>query len=156
MRTRDASDRILLASIEEAREMDRLTIETFGLPGELLMEMAGAGTTQIIEALYGSGAGRAAILCGSGNNAGDGYVVARHLLGQGWDVMVLSLRALEQLDGETRLNHQRFIECGGDVRVQSKKVTGRARNRIKHADIIVDALFGIGLSRPIEGLLKNS
>jgi hydroxyethylthiazole kinase-like uncharacterized protein yjeF len=152
VKAREESGRVLLATVDEARTMDRLATDRFSLPGQLLMELAGAGTAQTIAHLLGGGVGRVTVLCGGGNNAGDGYVVARHLLNTGWDVVVLSSVSLDSLLGDCRLNYERFSMLAGDVRDLSKKMTARAKNRISHADIIVDALFGLGLNRPIEGV----
>jgi ADP-dependent NAD(P)H-hydrate dehydratase / NAD(P)H-hydrate epimerase len=155
VKARDESGRVLLATVNEAQTMDRLAIERFGLPGQLLMELAGAGTAQTITHLLGGGVGRVTVLCGGGNNAGDGYVVARHLLNAGWDVVALSAVPLDSLLGDAKLNCDRFRMLAGDVRDLSRKMTARAKNRISHADIIVDALFGLGLNRSVEGVASD-
>ena len=151
MRRRDDRGRILLASVEQARELDRLTIESYGLPGDLLMELAGSQTARIIGDLFGERTGRATILCGGGNNGGDGYVIARHLLNCGWEPLVLSTVDVTDLKGDARRNFTRFMDCGGECTQVLEKVTGRVRNRLKHSAVIVDALLGMGLTRSVEG-----
>lgn len=147
----DARGFELLAVADEVREMDRRTIVDLGLPGRVLMELAGAGTAEAIAARVGGITGKAVVLCGGGNNGGDGYVVARHLADRGWEVVCLATRAGADLSGDARANHDLWVALDGDVRVTGPKATASMRHVIGHADVIVDALFGTGLGRAIEG-----
>jgi NAD(P)H-hydrate epimerase len=141
----------LLATADEVREMDRSTIVDLGLPGRVLMELAGAGTVEAIAARLGDVPGQAVVLCGGGNNGGDGYVVARHLVDRGWEVVCLATRAGSELSGDARANHDLWVALGGAVRVTGPEAPASLRHAIDHADVIVDALFGTGLGRAIEG-----
>ncbi len=143
-----------VARAAEIREMDRRAIEEVGLPGRVLMELAGAGTAQRIMDRLGGRPGRALVLCGRGNNAGDGYVIARHLSDAGWTVRCIAAFDPEGLTGDAAANHALFVALGGEVRrLRDRPPTARMANWLSHADVIVDALFGTGLTRPLEGAL---
>ncbi|TNF22401.1 MAG: NAD(P)H-hydrate epimerase, partial [Deltaproteobacteria bacterium] len=148
---RDARGFELLATADEVREMDRRTIVDLGLPGRVLMELAGAGTAEALVARLGGVAGKAVVLCGGGNNGGDGYVVARHLVDRGWEVVCIATRAGEDLKGDAKANHDLWVALGGEVRLARDKATASMRHAIGHANAVVDALFGTGLGRAIEG-----
>lgn len=154
----DAQGLTLLGRAAEVREMDRATIE-LGLPGRVLMELAGAGTARAIVERTGGRPGRAVVLCGGGNNGGDGYVIARHLSDHGWTVRCLATSDPTGLEGDAAANHALWVALGGEVRrvlwdtdePGARGVTARMKNWLNHADCIVDALFGTGLTRDIEG-----
>ena len=79
----DAEGRELIAFASQVREMDRRAIEDYGLPGRVLMELAGASSARWIDENVEQPQRRALVLCGPGGNGGDGYVVARHLQDRG-------------------------------------------------------------------------
>lgn len=145
----------LVALADEVREMDRRTIADLGVPGRVLMELAGAGAARHVAARVGDVAGRAVVLCGAGNNGGDGYVVARHLMDRGWQVVCIAAAPGDALRGDARANHDLWVRVGGEVRALGDKATAAMRHLIGHADVIVDALFGVGLSRPIGGAMAE-
>src|SRR5690606_17201723 len=87
----------------QIREFDRIAIEDRQVPGLLLMENAGRGACDAIVRHFAT-ARRFLVLCGAGNNAGDGFVVARQLLTRGLDVRVLAVREIAQLSGDARVN----------------------------------------------------
>ncbi|MCB9728588.1 MAG: NAD(P)H-hydrate dehydratase [Deltaproteobacteria bacterium] len=148
---RDARGFELLASAAESRELDRRTIEEVGIPGRVLMELAGAGTVEAVVQRTGGRAGKAVVLCGGGQNGGDGYVIARHLADRGWSVRCVAASDPERLSGDARANHGIWVARGGRLELARARVGGAVGHALGHADVIVDALFGTGLSRPIEG-----
>jgi NAD(P)H-hydrate epimerase len=140
----------LVATPAEVREMDRRTIADWGLPGRLLMELAGAQAARLIRERVGGLPGKAVVLCGTGNNGGDGYVVARHLLTAGWSVQVVAT-GVPREGTDAAINHALWVRLGGELRVAERGATARMRHFLNHGNVIVDALFGTGLSRPLEG-----
>src|SRR5919198_1589371 len=95
--------RILNAA--QMREADRFTIEEIGIPSLVLMENAGRQVVAAIEAAYEARLnGRVAVLCGRGNNGGDGFVVARTLLQRGIDTAVFVIGAVADVRGDARIN----------------------------------------------------
>ncbi|MBL8832012.1 MAG: NAD(P)H-hydrate dehydratase [Rhodospirillales bacterium] len=110
-----------------------------GVPGLRLMEAAGAAVAREIAARFGRGT--VAILCGSGNNGGDGFVVARHLRDAGWTVRVGLLGTRETLAGDAAAMAAKW--AGAIAPADPSLLDG--------ADLVVDALFGAGLARPLDG-----
>ena len=99
---------------------------------------------------------RVVVVCGSGLNGGDGFVVARHLLARGADVQVFLAGDSEKVTGESRVNHDAFIDIGGQFTELPQGAPLRPlAAALAEADFLVDALFGTGLDRPIEGHLAD-
>ena len=140
----------LVVTADEAREMDRRATADYGLPGRLLMELAGAGTAAEVLARVGRRWARAVILCGPGGNGGDGYVIARHLLDHGWEVRCVSPVEASQLTGDARTNRDLWDALGGETVFIRDAPTARVRHHLGHAHAIVDALYGTGQSRALE------
>ncbi len=132
-----------LYSPEQVRELDRLAMAEGGIPGERLMERAGRRAWAVAQERWPQ-AERLAVLCGGGNNAGDGYVVARLAAQAGKRVEVLYLVEPERLGGDAAAHARRYRDGGGACR----PFTAQA---LAEADLIVDALLGTGLDRPVAG-----
>ncbi len=112
-----------------------------------LMERAGAGVVDAVMRrwpVFAAAPHRAVVLCGPGNNGGDGFVIARLLAGQGWDVACYLLGEAAKLPPDARVNHDRWVALGS---VQS--LDGQDPAIFEGADLVVDAVFGIGISRPL-------
>ena len=146
-------------SSDEMRALEREAIAAGRVTGLTLMERAGAGVVEAIleewpELERNAAADkrpRAVVLCGPGNNGGDGFVVARLLHERGWQVEVLFWGKVEKLPPDARVNYDRWLEHGpvaslvdADFEEYAEKVPG--------VDLAIDGLFGIGLSRPLKGL----
>tara|TARA_B100001750_G_scaffold211277_1_gene192405 strand:- start:1081 stop:1776 length:696 start_codon:yes stop_codon:yes gene_type:complete len=135
------------------RKWDRLAIEEYGIPGIALMENAGAGAARIISGLSEKDCPPPfIILCGPGNNGGDGYVVARHLCNSGFEVEVCLCFAPESLDrtSDAGVNLGVIERMGIPTSCPGEAGPGQL---LKRADgfTVIDALLGTGLSRPLEG-----
>ncbi len=128
----------VLLSVENMYKADRYAIDQ-GTPSLALMEAAGVSIVREMTNRYYPC--RVVVLCGPGNNGGDGFVVARLLQEKGWTVKLVALDTLEDASGDMEANWQRWK---GEVLPVSEEI-------IEGADIVVDALFGAGLSRAIEG-----
>jgi hydroxyethylthiazole kinase-like uncharacterized protein yjeF len=144
----------------EMREVDRLTTERFGIPGLQLMEAAGKSTAEVFLEHYGYGCakppGRVCVMCGKGNNGGDGFVVARYLLEEAEQVEVYLFAKPEELRGEAAQNYQRWREGGGRVTVVGSVAEWeKVWLSIASAEIIFDALLGTGIRGPVKGLLAE-
>jgi NAD(P)H-hydrate epimerase len=123
------------------RALDRHTIETLGVPDEVLMELAGRAVAEAALELLPP-AGEVLVVCGSGNNGGDGLVAARLLRHEGVPVRVALLAEGRSLRGAAAANLRRAERIG--LRAEG------ARFRIPEQGVLVDALFGTGLARPVE------
>ena len=132
-----------LYDADEMRALDRAAIETLGIPGAVLMERAGLGAAHEIMQRFAD-AGSAVIVAGAGNNGGDGFVVARHLLAAGLDVRVLQLGAATRLREDAR----RYLDVAErlGVPVTRRPQAAVLRRALRGAGVIVDALFGTGFA----------
>jgi len=140
-------DRLLTAAM--MRDAERAAIDAGRVTGAELMERAGRGAVAAIMAAWPDLAPRrAVVLCGPGNNGGDGFVVARHLHARGWDVDLRLMGDAARLPPDAALNHARWAALG-PVRAFRDEETEGIRGDGAPA-LVVDALFGTGLSRPLE------
>lgn len=144
----------------EMREVDRLTTERCAVPSLRLMEVAGESVAAaILESptfLAKSKPACVFILCGKGNNGGDGFVVARHLREEA-DVEVLLFCKAEELPGDAATNFQRWTAAGGIVKqILSENHWHAVSPKIAAADVIVDALLGTGLRGAATGLIAQA
>ncbi len=124
-------------------EIDRYTIEQLGMDGKILMENAGREITKEIIPLV-SDRDRILILVGSGNNGGDGFVVARTLRNLGYHPFVLQLVTNEKIKGDAAYHKQLFCNFGGSVEILQN--VDEIHRYITNADVIVDAILGIGVT----------
>ena len=161
-----------IVTADEMREIDRLTTERYGIPQLLLMENAAhAASRVIVEKMGGSVEGKSIlILCGKGNNGGDGAALGRILWQQGADVEVCLFGLVEDTKDEARTNFdilKRITEDEGFELSQSdlafEEITGleewldydSLNFHSDDPDVIVDALFGTGLTRPLDGVFEQ-
>jgi NAD(P)H-hydrate epimerase len=133
-----------LFSAAEVRELDRRAIEHFDLPGYELMTRAGHATLNALR-LRWPDARSLVVLCGPGNNGGDGYVVARIARAQGLRVHVVAIADPAGLQGDARRAHDEFVAAGGQLEAWHPSL-------VRAGDVIVDAIFGTGLTREVTGL----
>ena len=145
----------------EMREVDRLTTERFGVPNHQLMEAAGKSVAEVFLEQYGhrnaDPPGRVAVLCGKGNNGGDGFVAARYLKQEAEEVHVYLFAKPDELRGDAAKNFQRWQEQGGGVTVlQTEADWEQAWAEISAAEVIIDALLGTGIRGPASGLIAQA
>ncbi|MBI4718767.1 MAG: NAD(P)H-hydrate epimerase [Planctomycetes bacterium] len=133
-------------SREQVRRVDRLAVERYGIPSLLLMENAGRSAAEIIGTEYGS-AGRAFIVCGSGNNGGDGCVIARHLHNAGWSVRLLMTCDESRMTPDLLSNWRIVAAMNLDRRLAfDAAAQAAAAHGLADDEILVDALLGTGFS----------
>ncbi|OQK18145.1 bifunctional ADP-dependent (S)-NAD(P)H-hydrate dehydratase/NAD(P)H-hydrate epimerase [Methyloprofundus sedimenti] len=137
-----------LYSAQQARDIDRMAQELPSITGFQLMTKAAQAGFKAIQKYYPS-ASKISVLCGAGNNAGDGYLIAAIAIKAGYLVQLVSLVAEEKLHGDAARAKQEFIAVGGKI-LQDYLV-------IDHAtDLVVDALFGTGLDRAVTGYFADA
>ncbi len=144
---------------DEVRAFDAWAINTLGIPGVVLMENAGRSCAELIkDKLKGKAVPKVCIFCGTGNNGGDGYVIARHLINSGFDVTVAVCGDRGKIKGDAKINLD-ILERMGRTIESLDPAGGRIREQAEafcsEADMIVDGLFGTGLSGQLRGEYKE-
>jgi len=138
------------------REVDQRAIEEAGVPSLLLMEHAGLGVLHEIEKRFGACSQKVvSIVAGKGNNGGDGYVVARHLLKMGAIPKVFLAVDPKQIKGDAKVNLSLFEKWGGQIFTVTPGNLRTVKKDLAESHLIIDALFGTGLSSPLEGLVAQ-
>ncbi len=138
----------------QMREADRRTIVERGVPSRELMEHAGRQVAAALESRWPSLSerGRIAVVCGKGNNGGDGFVAARHLTAGGAAVRVLLAAPASEVEGDAAANLASLERTGVPVvDVSGPSAWSTALADLRDCDVVVDALFGTGLTRPLAG-----
>src|SRR5438105_1633652 len=141
----------------QMREADRRTIEEIGISSLVLMENAGRQVVAAMEAMYSDLSDReVAVLCGRGNNGGDGLVVARTLLQRGVDVSVFVIGTVSDVRGDARTNLEILSRLGlTAVEIADSQAWELHFSEVTDCTLIVDAIFGTGLNAPISGLIES-
>jgi NAD(P)H-hydrate epimerase len=142
-------------SREEVRSIDVRAAEEFGLPTLVLMENAGRGAADWLRSCTAPGE-RVVIACGPGNNGGDGAVVARHLEVWDYHVRVVWFARAGKLAGDAAVQHRILARSGLDQQAWEGPVEPERLDALfQGAGWVVDALLGTGLTRPVEGPLRD-
>lgn len=139
------------------QELDRRAINEHGIPGRDLMENAGRSCTELI--LSASGGlydKRALILAGKGNNGGDGYVIARHLLEKGWQVLVIVLANRSEITGDAQLMLAQLPNDVVRFCPDEGMLTEKHAADLQQAAVVVDALLGTGLKNDLQGIYQEA
>ncbi len=141
----------------QMREADRRTIAEIGISSLVLMENAGRQVVAALEAVYTDISDRqVAVLCGRGNNGGDGLVVARTLLQRGVDVAVFLIGTVSEVRGDARINLEILSRLGlTAVEIADSQAWELHFSEVTDCTLIVDAIFGTGLNAPLSGLMES-
>ena len=146
----------LLATAEQMQRFDRIAIKKLGIPGLLLMENAGRSFTDELSRRAGPVGGKSVVVvCGKGNNGGDGYVIARHLLNRGCTVIVVLLCKRKDVQGDAKVNLDILASLLPVWKKNLKLVyapSSKALSRLQAPDIVVDAVFGTGFRGKAQGV----
>jgi len=131
-------------------------IDQAKIPSLVLMENAGRSATEVILKRWPERAKRSLVVCGTGNNGGDGFVVARHLASAGCQVRVVALGAPEKFTKDAAQMAAAFSGSGGQVQwVADSTQLRTVKDELSGSKLLVDALFGTGLSKPLTGLYMD-
>jgi hydroxyethylthiazole kinase-like uncharacterized protein yjeF len=137
-----------IVTAEQMRSIDRKTIEGYGIPGAVLMERAGLSVSLKIRELFEKR--KVVVLAGSGNNGGDGIVVARDLFNRGWNARVIVLAKEGNLSPDCLAQYRAAKKMGVPVALRTN-LSGADL----HSAVVVDAIFGTGLSKPVTSPLAE-
>ncbi|MCP4689837.1 MAG: NAD(P)H-hydrate dehydratase [Desulfobacterales bacterium] len=146
-----------LTTAGEMQEMDRLTIESFGIPGRVLMENAGRGAVDFLLKTFKDLEGRrVGVMAGRGNNGGDGFVIARYLIGKGVKPTVYLLSEASRVRGDAEANLRLLAPVGVPVvEMPDEDAFLKRRSELRHQDLWIDAVLGTGLKSDVRGYFKT-
>ena len=142
---------------QQMREADRRTIDEIGIPSIVLMENAGRQSVAAMEAAFEDLAdSHVGVLCGRGNNGGDGFVIARTLIQRGVETSVFLLGSVADVRGDARVN----LEVLGRIGLTVVEITNAQEwelhfSEISQCDLLVDAILGTGFNGQLSGLLET-
>jgi hydroxyethylthiazole kinase-like uncharacterized protein yjeF len=142
-----------IATVEEMRAMDRYAIEKLGIAEEILMENAGIAAISVLNNKVGIKGRKFVIFCGTGNNGGDGLVVARLIHSRGGQVSVFLMGDKNKFSGAAQTNMAIIDKL--PIEVQKLENAAAAKKDTAHCDMIIDAIFGTGLDRHVTGLVSD-
>ncbi|BBO80625.1 bifunctional NAD(P)H-hydrate repair enzyme [Desulfosarcina ovata subsp. sediminis] len=147
-----------LVTADEMQRMDRATIESFGIPGRVLMENAGRGATAFFLAtLFHRQPGSVGVAAGRGNNGGDGFVMARYLHQKGIPVTVFLLAERSRVQGDAATNLALIDRMGVPVVEMADMAAFKAhQSQMHHIAIWIDAILGTGLSSDVRGYFRSA
>jgi len=144
-----------IATAQQIKNIDRRAIKEFGIPGTVLMENAASVVMAEMERFFDGLAGvRVGIICGKGNNGGDGLALARRLSIRGVAVRVALLAPFSAVSGEAKVNLSILRKT--DVQITQNASARSLPDIIAWSDILVDAMLGVGLSSPLKGLFLQA
>lgn len=145
-----------LVTAQQMRALDRAAIETHGIPSLGLMERAGSAVADAAADYAARRKGPIAVVCGRGNNGGDGLVAARLLIERGFEVLTFLLARSSDLSPDARANWERLVPLTARIFELSHPDEIRLHHPLfAGASVIIDALLGTGLERPVEGPLAQ-
>ena len=145
-----------VVTAKQMRAIDRWAIDEMGIPGIVLMENAGATIVRrLAEIIPDLSSKKIIIFCGKGNNGGDGFVMARHLSNLGTNVTVLLAALITELKGDAKTNALSAKNLGIPIQELNTKNINKFDHKLSHSDLIVDALFGTGLSKPASCFMET-
>lgn len=142
-------------TVKEIQKLDKIAIEQYGVPSLVLMENAGRSVTdEILKRIKKVKSPKVCIICGLGNNAGDGFVIARHLINAGVRTSIFLIGKAAKLKADAAVNYKILkkskhpITETGDTDLCFIRI-------IQKSDLIVDAIFGVGLNRDIQDPFRS-
>jgi hydroxyethylthiazole kinase-like uncharacterized protein yjeF len=142
-----------VSKVVEMRTLDRTAIEQFGISEELLMENAGEAAYFVLLDKIGIKGRKFLVFCGIGNNGGDGFVVARKIHSNGGVVKIFIIGDPGKFKGAAKLNFEIVSRLPIEIRPIDSRDT--IKTDVYYCDVIVDAIFGTGLTRDVEGLYRD-
>jgi ADP-dependent NAD(P)H-hydrate dehydratase / NAD(P)H-hydrate epimerase len=150
-------ERMLVVTAEQMREMDRLTIQKYGIPSLQLMERAGEGITKAILESFGRAAKKGVlVVAGKGNNGGDGLVVARLLRKKRISCEVVLLAGKDELSPDAAHNLEAYAKLRGKVTEAGQASVGLLRERMRGKGLLVDAILGTGTKNTVRGVYAEA
>lgn len=146
-----------VVTTSEMKKLDKVAIETYGIPGIVLMENAGRGAADIILRHFGDvQKKKVGIFVGKGNNGGDGLVIGRYLHQRGVPVKIYLLTQKDQISGDAKVNLDIVSRMKVPMsEIPGKKTLSQYKGEIDHLSLVVDSIFGTGLKSEVKGIFRD-
>ncbi|WP_035235681.1 bifunctional ADP-dependent NAD(P)H-hydrate dehydratase/NAD(P)H-hydrate epimerase [Desulfobacter vibrioformis] len=152
---------MIIVTTEQMQQMDKHTIETFGIPGRVLMENAGRGALEMLSDHFDLEDARVAVVAGRGNNGGDGFVIGRYLMEMGVSVSFFLLSTRDRVQGDARANMDLVLDLLAEhslsqfIEIADQEALEAADEILLDHDLFVDAIFGTGLNCDVRGIYRD-
>ncbi|MGE5628090.1 MAG: NAD(P)H-hydrate dehydratase [Solirubrobacterales bacterium] len=141
-----------IATAEIMRKIDNYSIDTLGIPGIVLMENAALKVVNNVKDYQSN----ICIVCSHGNNGGDGFAAARHLFVKGLNVEVFLIGTLEGMSSDCKTNYDAAKNIGINmIYINSEDELGILKKSVLRSDLVIDAIFGTGLTREVQGIYSD-
>ncbi len=146
--------KLITITSEEMKAIDTYCIESLGIPGIVLMENA---ALKVIKNIDLEKHNSFLIVCSVGNNGGDGLAIARHLIVEGKNVEIFILGKLNNGSKDFKTNYNILKNIDADIfNISKESDLDVLRNSLRTSDIVIDSIFGTGLTRNVEGLFEKT
>ncbi|HOX94525.1 MAG TPA: NAD(P)H-hydrate dehydratase [Syntrophales bacterium] len=143
-----------VSRVSEMRALDREAVEKHGISEDILMENAGLAAYRVLSRELPARGRRFAVICGTGNNGGDGFVVARKIISDGGSARVYVLGGRDRFTGAAKRNLDILLNMPAEI--EEVRSVLSIRMGVLHCDAVIDALFGTGLARKVEGVYREA
>lgn len=152
---------MIIVTTRQMQQMDKNTIESFGIPGRVLMENAGRGALEMLADHFDLEGARVAVVAGRGNNGGDGFVIGRYLMEMGVGVSFFLLSTRDRVQGDARANMDLVLDLLAEhslsqfIEIFDQESLEAAVEILLDHDLFVDAIFGTGLNSDVRGVYRD-
>ena len=145
--------RIKTITSKKAKQLDALAQERYGVPAIMMMELAGIAVFKETQKVLRRARNKSvAVVCGAGNNGGDGFVAARHLYNEGVAVCIFVVGDRMNIKNDAKMNY----DIVQNIKIKTHAVKSKKEiNKLRNYGVIVDAIFGIGLARDVAGIYRE-
>lgn len=140
----------------QMRAIDKAAIEEYGIPGVVLMENAAISVFEICKGLEAYKQKNVLIFCGTGNNGGDGFAIARHMHNDGVRVMIVITGDPEKIKGDAKINHSICVNMSIDMRIWNEDNLPDIMSGLASCSLILDAMLGTGSSGQLKWPVKEA
>ena len=152
---------MIIVTTRQMQQMDKNTIESFGIPGRVLMENAGRGAIEMLSEHFDLEGARVAVVAGRGNNGGDGFVIGRYLMEMGVSVSFFLLSTRDRVQGDAGANMDLVLDLLAEhalsqfIEIPDKDALEAVTEILLDHDLFVDAIFGTGLNSDVRGIYRD-
>jgi len=148
---------VIKLNTRQAKQLDQRAQDEYGIPGLILMENAGLRASEVVLGLLRRKKNKKVVVfCGPGNNGGDGFVLARHLINHAIQVKIFILVKTSRIKADALINYNILLGMGAVMHeVLEIYDLDAVKTSLKQVELVVDAIFGIGLNKDVGGIFER-